>query len=345
MPWNRRRDLIDHSTVGLYHCFSRCVRRSFLLGTELGGLDISHRQDWVRQRLEALASIFSVDVCDHTVMDNHLHVILRNRPEVVHGWSNEEVARRWLRLSRRALELLREPAKKRVQALLRDKKRMAELRRRLSNISWFMLMLNEPLARAANAEDDVSGHFFGERFGSVRLRNNEEALLASLYVNLNPVRAGLALTPEDSRYTAACDRIEDRQEEQALRAASGVGAEFNLKEQLTRRCSGWMAPLWVEGDDYDGVGAGRRASNKGFLTIRLDPYLQLLDECGRQEVAGKRGVIPAELPPILERLGLDRERWAEASKRAAKRFARIAEKAEALRREARRASERRPDRP
>ncbi|MFO0868383.1 MAG: hypothetical protein U0935_05495 [Pirellulales bacterium] len=78
MPWNRRRDLIDHSTVGLYHCFSRCVRRSFLLGTELGGLDISHRQDWVRQRLEALASIFSVDVCDHTVMDNHLHVILQS---------------------------------------------------------------------------------------------------------------------------------------------------------------------------------------------------------------------------------------------------------------------------
>ncbi|MFO0869562.1 MAG: hypothetical protein U0935_11575 [Pirellulales bacterium] len=236
MPWNRRRDLIDHSTVGLYHCFSRCVRRSFLLGTELGGLDISHRQDWVRQRLEALASIFSVDVCDHTVMDNHLHVILRNRPEVVHGWSNEEVARRWLRLSRRSARAAAGAGEEAAWPLLRDKKRMAELRRRLSNISWFMLMLNEPLARAANAEDDVSGHFSASDWGAW-LKNNEEALLASLYVNLNPVRAGLALTPEDSRYTAACDRIEDRQEEQALRERR-AGSEFNLKEQPTRRCSG-----------------------------------------------------------------------------------------------------------
>ncbi len=340
MPWHRRRDLIDHSEVGAYHCFSRCVRRAFLCGEDyVSGLDLGHRRDWVRDRMESLASIFAVDVCDHTVMDNHIHVILRNRPDVVPEWSDEEVARRWLRLSRRSLELRPDPKPKRVRKLANDEEKIKELRLRLSNISWFMLMLNEPIARTANAEDNVPGHFFRERFGSVRLENEEELLLCSLYVDLNPVRAGLAKTPEDSKYTGACDRIEDRQEEEALQAAArecGAPEPLNLMKVLTRKHAGWMAPLWVDGDGYDGVAAGRRASNKGYLPIQLDKYLQLLDVVGRDLVPGKQGAIPEGLPPILERLGLDRARWGEAVLKAAKRFERIAEKAAALRAEAER---------
>lgn len=339
MPWHRRRDLIDHSTVGAYHCFSRCVRRAFLCGEDVSGLDLGHRRDWVRERLEALASVFAIDICDHAVMDNHLHVILRNRPDLVPRWSDEEVARRWLRLSRRSLELRPEPRPKRVRKLAKDAERIKELRFRLSNISWFMLMLNEPIARTANSEDEVSGHFFGERFGSVRLEDLEQLLLCSLYVDLNPVRAGLATTPEDSKYTGACDRIQDRQEQAALEAAArerGGPGEFNLKELLTRKYAGWMAPLWEGGDGYDGVAAGRRASNKGYLPLQLDKYLQLLDEVGRELAPGKSGAIPEELPPILERLGLDRVRWGEAVLKAARCFDRIAQKAEALRLEARR---------
>jgi len=305
----------------------------------LSGLDLGHRRDWVRDRLEALASVFAVDVCDHAVMDNHLNVILRNRPDIVPQWSDEEVARRWLRLSRRSLELRPEPKPRRVRKLAHDTEKIKELRFRLSNISWFMLMLNEPIARAANGEDDVSGHFFGERFGSVHLEDIEQLLLCSLYVDLNPVRAGLAKTPEDSKYTGACDRIQDRQEQVALENAAkerGAPPEFNLKELLTRKHAGWMVPLWEGGDGYDGVAAGRRASNKGYLPMQLDKYIQLLDEVGREFVPGKSGAIPEELPPILERLGLDRARWGEAVMKAAKRFDRIAQKAEALRSEAQR---------
>ena len=56
---------------------------------------------------------------------------------------------------------------------------------------------------------------------------------------------------------------------------------------LTRKHAGWMAPLWVDGDGYDGVAAGRRASNKGYLPMQLDKYLQLLDEVGRDLAPGK----------------------------------------------------------
>jgi hypothetical protein len=31
-------------------------------------------------------------------MVNHIHVILRNRPDIVSSWTDEEVAKRWWRL-------------------------------------------------------------------------------------------------------------------------------------------------------------------------------------------------------------------------------------------------------
>ncbi|MFO0903297.1 MAG: hypothetical protein U0939_09875 [Pirellulales bacterium] len=191
MPAKRRREIMDPTRVGAYHCYSRCVRRAFLAGIDLEtGRDFSHRKDWVRQRLEALASVFAIDVLDHAVMENHVHSILRNRPDVARAWTKREVAERWLRLSRKRLALLDPPDREQVEELLKTKGRVDVLRKRLSNISWFMIMLNEPLALRANLEDEMSGHFWAERFGSMRLENDESLLVCSLYVDLNPIRAG-----------------------------------------------------------------------------------------------------------------------------------------------------------
>lgn len=49
-----------------------------------------------------------------------------------------------------------------------------------------------------------------------------------------------------------------------------------------------------------------RASDKGFLSIKLPDYLELVDWTGRQIRGGKRGRISDKCKPILERLGLSR---------------------------------------
>ncbi len=203
MPRTTRRRLIDESRVGTYHCMSRCVRRSSFRDRTSGGLDLDHRQEWIAQRLRAIAELFAIDVTDFGVIDNEFHAVLRNRPDEAAKLSDEQVIRRWFRMSRRCLELQPEIGKKQLKEWLSKRKMLAEFRRRLSSISWLMIMLKEPIARAANAEDGVRGHFFGERFSSVELADSEQRLMTSLQINSLPVRVGLAKDLATSRFTAA----------------------------------------------------------------------------------------------------------------------------------------------
>src|SRR3954447_16156848 len=91
----------------------------------------------------------SLAVGGFAVLDNHLHLLVRLDPEVAQGWSDEDVVRRWGRLfpprdrSRRPLEVSDDW----VRGHLTDAAWVAQARRRLQSLSWFMKCLKEPLAR------------------------------------------------------------------------------------------------------------------------------------------------------------------------------------------------------
>jgi hypothetical protein len=95
-----------------------------------------------------------------------------------------------------------------------------------------------------------------------------------------------------------------------------------------------MSPVEID-ERADAVGAdadlsGRRASKKGFLSISMLQYLELLDWTGRQIRKGKCGSIPEHLAPILTRIGLDSHSWCDLVKRFGKVFKRAAGTAEHL---------------
>ena len=104
--------------------------------------------------MEALATAFGIDVLTYAIMSNHLHVSLRNRPDVVVAWSDQEAALRWLKmfLDRRLDEQLAEPTDSDVSRLASDGERMAVVRRCLADISWFMRALSEPIKMADDPE-------------------------------------------------------------------------------------------------------------------------------------------------------------------------------------------------
>jgi len=159
-----RREMIDPSEVQVLHCVQRCVRRAFLCGEDsVSGRSFEHRREWIRQRLEFLASIFAIDCLTYTVMHNHFHVVLRTRSDVVSSWSDHEVAKRWLTLfpNRRPEDGSSDaPSETEINAITNDKQVLAERRRRLSDVSWLMRCLSENIARMANKEDDSTGRFW-----------------------------------------------------------------------------------------------------------------------------------------------------------------------------------------
>ena len=96
MPGSARKDIVRQNEIGVYHTWSRCVRRAFLCGEDAySGQSFEHRRQWIRSLLEYQASIFACDVGNHSILTNHQHLIVRNRPDVAKTWSDEEVAWRW----------------------------------------------------------------------------------------------------------------------------------------------------------------------------------------------------------------------------------------------------------
>ncbi|MGA2262181.1 MAG: hypothetical protein ABSH28_12165, partial [Acidobacteriota bacterium] len=213
---------------GVYHCFSRCVRRAFLYGFDTLTLrDFSHRKAWVVERLRYLAAIFAIEVCAYAVMENHCHTILRTRPDIVAMWSDRDVAIRWLTLFPRHRDMRgvpMPPREEEIRALADRPERIAQLRQRLCSLSWFMGRLNEFTARAANKEDKVKGRFWEARFKCQALL--DEAAIAScmVYVDLNPIRAGVAGTPEESDFTSIQERIRAWQKETMTTASAPTEA-------------------------------------------------------------------------------------------------------------------------
>ena len=201
-----RAHLVDTENGGFYHCYSRCVRRAWLCGRDpSSGHSFEHRRAWIEQLLLGLTESFAVTVYGYAVMSNHYHAVVKVEPARVWGWSDEEVARRWLALSWAKAS---ETHEARVAALLGDSERLIELRKRLGSLSWFMKYINEPIARRANREDGVTGRFWQGRFGSEALLDETAVVACMAYVDLNPIRAKMVTRIEQAEHTSIRRRIE-----------------------------------------------------------------------------------------------------------------------------------------
>ena len=276
-----RKAIVSLEDTSFYHCISRCVRRAYLCGEDsYTGQSYEHRRVWVEERILELGQIFAIDICAYAVMSNHMHLVLNVDIYEANAWSELEVAQRWLQLFKGS-----DITQRFVNGLALDDAEMvllsgkiAEYRSRLSDISWFMRALNEPIARKANREDKCSGRFWEGRFKSQALLDEAAILACMAYVDLNPIRAKMTKTPEDSDFTSIQRRI---------KAALKGEQSANL--------------LAFVGDE-------RLDMPKGLL-FHLDDYLQLVDETGRIIRDDKRGSISAVAMPILNRLNIPSDNW------------------------------------
>ena len=295
-----RAKLVDLTVTRWYHCVSRCVRKAFLLGE-----GDHNRKEWLENRLEELAGIFAVAVGGFSVMDNHLHVLLRLDPEVAQAWSDLEVVQRWGRLfpprdkSRQPMPVTEEW----IQWRLGDAPWIATMRQRLQNVGWFMKCLKEPLSRLANRQDKTRGTFFEGRFKSIAVVDEEALLKICVYIDLNPVAAKVAKTPETSDYTSIKQRVEhvEAQGKTAELAAAEAGSVAGSRASAGLEESLWLCPI----EDRRGLDSLRVGMIQGFP---LGSYVKLVEYTGRLFRQGKAS-ISAELAGIFERLGFTAESW------------------------------------
>jgi REP element-mobilizing transposase RayT len=272
MPQARKRQ-VSLADTPYYHCISRCVRRAFLCGNDpLTGFDFEHRRQWIVDRMRLLSSLFSIDLCAYAVMSNHYHIVIRVDPEKADRWTDQEVAERWTQLFSKPSLIHRYLGG--VNLTVDDQHQVTQLisiwRQRLSDLSWYMRCLNEPIARMANSEDDCTGRFWEGRFKSQALLDERAVLACMAYVDLNPIRAAMANTPEQSDFTS-------------------------IQERMRHPNSLSLRPFAECADDDVG------------LPFELKEYLELVDWAGREIKLGKKGFIPDDTPPILNRLGMNAE--------------------------------------
>ena len=305
-----RRQLIDAGATPFYHVINRCVRRAFLCGEDkLTGRSYKHRRGWIVDKIKTLSRIFCIDICAYVVMSNHYHLVLKIDVEKAKLLTNREIISRWCQVTKGHAvatkymkgEALIEGELRLLDALI------SEWHERLSSISWFMRCLNEEIARKANREDECKGAFWEGRFKSQALLDEQALLACMMYVDLNPIRAGIADSLQESDFTSIQERINALNMPESVSTVSPqtllsqVSPSSDLQDKKIAQSLAKFA------------GATHQNAQSG-IPFHFADYLELIDWTGRAIRPDKKGFIDNQRPKLLKELGIAADAWLTSAK-------------------------------
>jgi len=317
-----RRILIDPESTPFYHIINRCVRRAFLCGEDkLTGKSFEHRRGWIVDKIKALSTIFCIDICAYAVMNNHYHLVLKIDTDKAKSLSNMEVISRWCKVTKGhavATKYMNGETLIDGERLLLDGL-LAEWHERLSSISWFMRCLNEEIARRANREDECKGAFWEGRFKSQALLDEQALLACMMYVDLNPIRAGIADTLQSSEFTSIQERIAELNSVDT----NDCNPPATNTEKSESTAGGPLKPL----AEFDG---STHLATQSGIPFHFCDYLQLIDWTGRAIRNDKRGFIDSNRPKLLNELGIAPDAWITSAKEFRRQYSGISGRWEAM---------------
>ena len=293
MPRPRKSQIAVEATP-YYHCVSRCVRRAFLCGEDrYTGRSYDHRRAFIEEELLRLGQVFYLDVVAYAVMSNHYHVVLYIDQEAQKSADAKDIVSRWHQLHKGNPVSIKYMDGEVLESCKIDQLNtyVDRWREQLANISWYMRVLNEKAARMANLEDDVTGRFWEGRFKCQALLDEQALLSCMAYVDLNPVRATMAKTPEESDHTSIKHRVS------YWKSATGNGDASMRSDQC------------FQPDDLHPFAGNLRDPMRKGIVFNLVDYLQLVDWTGRCIREDKVGAIESHAEPILKRLSISPEHW------------------------------------
>ena len=273
-----RSQLIPHDEPGCYHCYNRVMGDTTLCGIDpVTKIDHSNRRALILEELSLLAAGMLVEVIRVALMANHYHLLLRVRPSLARDLSNLEVLQRIALVSPHSLvprgqvptERLLES---RIKQLVNNPSFVNQMRERLTSISWFMRQFQQTIARQCRIDSEHDGHVFQGRYKSKRLTSPAAVLACAIYIDLNPIRARAAESPEESIGTSVSLQIMGRLQ----RARRAITAGVRLPEDGDL----WLDTAFASKDDADAW----------LSPITLDPEHRLHHQLKQWQEKGSRGM-------------------------------------------------------
>jgi putative transposase len=294
----------------VYHLISRCSRSELLLNAPA-------MKEYMRQLLWRAADFCGVEVITFALMGNHFHILARVPEKVAADAlvTDQELFRRVEKLDgpkKAAFLAALHPDAVRAVALEQDGRpldpvadetavcRWQKVREayvvRMHDVSQFMKLFKERCSAWFNKEFTTFGTLWAERFKSLIVQNRAEVIRAvALYIDLNPVRAGLVEDPKDYRW---CGYAE------AVAGHRGVRKQLSAAmEKADWREGGPSYRMWLAGKGHrSNAQDGKRAmseelvaeitANRGELSWRdrlldhLRERVRRFSEGGAMENAG-----------------------------------------------------------
>lgn len=226
----------------LYHVTSRIAGRMMLLA----GAGI---KDDMLDALERSAEFSGVNVAAFAIMDNHFHIVLQI-PVLSGPLPENEVIRRYgmlkggkasLRLEERLEALRKRGDKVSADAML------GGLRRRMHDLSQFVKTFKEEFGRLFRSRSPFPGTLWEGRFRSTLIGESEYLRRCAAYVEMNPVRAGIASRSEGYAWNTV--------------GAARRGRAFAI------RCRKWILSILGVSTGDSPLGEGRIAQISGGVII------------------------------------------------------------------------------
>ncbi len=215
---------VEGSHVGFFHCLSRVVDRRFVMGDP--------EKEVFRKILGQCQAFYGIQVLTYCIMSNHFHVLVEvTEPKEL---TEEEVLSRVAALYpakfviglRRDIDVFRQAG---LEEQIRA--RLASYTRRMWNLSNFMKSLKQRFSVFYNRKKQRCGTLWEERFRSIIVEGEESALLTmALYIDLNPIRAGIVSDPADYRFCGYGEAV-----------GGGESARFGLSSLVFWKSESWKA--------------------------------------------------------------------------------------------------------
>ncbi len=265
-----------------YHVMSRTAGGEMVFGEV--------EKEAFRRLMWRMARFSGVEVLTYALMGNHFHLLVKvpERAKFLKRFEGEGGEAKLLE----HLSLLYSKAYiagvKAELARVREAGRAEEVeailetfRKRFCDLSSFVKELKERFSRWFNKHHARRGTLWMERFKSVLVEDGEALRTMALYIDLNPVRAGLVEDPKDYRWTGYGEAVGG-----SKRARRGLCRVMETAMDSWEEKRGAMTPgeayrCWLFGEGLEvgvekleGLGAGAGVERDGLeATGRLKSAL------------------------------------------------------------------------